>query len=151
MDSKSSLIKDSKKYGHWLLFLLLIFCFRVGAQLIQLVFPLSFLPPFEAWHSGALPYWLLVVFQVVIILVFSGFVFRFYEGKESPARKLGIIYLSVGIPYFCIMIFRLAAGITFASDHIWFSAIIPTLFHLPLASFIILIGHFHYRFGQREN
>jgi len=150
MDNKSSLIKDSKNYGRWLFFLLLIFCFRVSAQLIQLIFPVSFLPPFETWHSGALPYWLLVVFQVIIILVFTGFVFRFYKGKETPARKLGKIYLSVGIPYFCIMIFRLAAGLTFASDHSWFGARIPTLFHLPLASFIILIGHFHYKYGHRE-
>lgn len=150
MDINDSSGKKSKLYARWLFFLLLIFCFRVGAQLAQLISPVSFLPPFENWQSGALPYWLLVIFQVAIIFIFAGFVIRFYTGREVPNRKTGIIFLSVGISYFCVMVFRLVAGLTFASDHSWFGARIPTLFHLPLASFIILIGHYHYRFGHRE-
>ncbi len=50
-----------------LLILTVIFAFRVVAQLVQAWHPLRFLPPFEAWHSGALPYSWLVGTQVVIM------------------------------------------------------------------------------------
>ncbi|MEM7791418.1 MAG: hypothetical protein AAF546_08450 [Verrucomicrobiota bacterium] len=43
--------------------LLVIFCFRVFAQLLQAVQPVDFLPPFERWASGLLPYPILLITQ----------------------------------------------------------------------------------------
>ena len=138
----------SKKYLIWFLVLLLLFCFRVVAQFIQAFYPVDFLPPFEAWQSGALPYWLLVVFQFIIILVCINVVIRFARGKATPSYKAGRIYLALGGVYFSVMLFRLVVGLTFATDHNWFGARIPTVFHLVLASFLLLLGRFHYKYGQ---
>ncbi|HNK14812.1 MAG TPA: hypothetical protein PLZ20_09620, partial [Nitrospira sp.] len=57
----------ARSYGLWLLGLLLLFLFRVLAQMIQLVAPVAVLPPFHAWQSGALPYPVLVGVQVLIL------------------------------------------------------------------------------------
>lgn len=137
----------AKKYSYWLGLLLLIFCFRVAAQMVQFISPVSFLPPFEDWHSGAMSYQILAVSQFVIIFVLLRFVYRFASGMEIPVRRTGQVYLSFGVAYFGIMLFRLAGGLTFASGHSWFGAHIPTLFHLVLAAFLILLGHFHFWFG----
>jgi hypothetical protein len=37
------------------------------AQPLSLVVHSAFLPPFESWHSGALPYGLLIASQVAIL------------------------------------------------------------------------------------
>jgi len=138
---------NEKKYSFWLGILLLIFCFRVVAQFIQFINPVSFLPPFEDWQSGALSYEILVVSQILIIFVLLRFVVRVGNGNELPDRKSGQVYLIFGLAYLGLMLFRLGAGLTFATDHSWFSARIPTLFHLVLASFLILLGFFHFNFA----
>jgi hypothetical protein len=43
---------------------------------------------------------------------------------------------------------RLLIGLTVAPDHYWFSARLPTLFHLVLACFILIYGRFHLIFGR---
>jgi hypothetical protein len=57
--------------GCWHLIILsilfLLFLARVLSQLIQSVYPLDFLPDFESFQSGALPYGALLVFQLLII------------------------------------------------------------------------------------
>jgi len=142
------LASTSRKYFTCFLGLLLLFCFRVVAQLIQLFYPVDFLPPFEAWHSRTLPYWLLVIFQLIIILTCINVVIRFIRDKANPNYKTGRIYLGLGFVYFSIMSFRLVAGLTFGTDHGWFSVKIPTFFHLVLASFLLLLGRFHYKYGK---
>ena len=137
-----------KKYFMWLLVLLLLFCFRVAAQLIQAFYPVDFLPPFEAWHSRALPYWLLVTFQFIIILVCINVVIKFTRGNVNPNYKAGRIYLGLGFVYFSMMLFRLVIGLTFVTNHGWFSARIPTFFHLVLASFLLFLGSFHYKYDK---
>jgi hypothetical protein len=139
-----------QKYSLWLSILLLIFCFRVVAQFIQYVSPVSFLPPFGDWQSGALSYETLAVSQIIIIFVLLRFVLRVANGKEIPDRKSGQVYLIFGLIYLGLMLFRLGAGLTFATDHSWFNARIPTFFHLVLASFLILLGFFHSNFATER-
>ena len=57
-------------YFNILLALFLMFALKVAAQLIQAFDPVPFLPPFAAWNSGALPYPLLVLSQMLIMAVF---------------------------------------------------------------------------------
>ena len=141
-------MRTEKKYSCGLGILLIIFCFQVGAQFVQFISPVAFLPSFEDWHSGALPYEVLAISQIIIIIVLLRFVLRLASGREIPDRKAGQIYLIFGWTYFGIMLFRLSAGLTFASGHVWYGAILPALFHLVLASFLILLGHFHFKFGK---
>lgn len=128
--------------------LLLLFCFRVGAQLLQYFYPVSFLPAFENWQSGALPYWVLVIFQIIIIVICFRMTYQIITGTAQPNRKTGRFCLLFGIIYFSIMLFRLVAGLTFTPDHVWLGAKLPAFFHLVLASFLLILGHFHFKFGK---
>ncbi|MCY4625891.1 MAG: hypothetical protein OXC99_12955 [Chloroflexi bacterium] len=46
------------------------------------------------------------------------------------------------------MAVRLVAGLTLLSDVEWFASTLPALFHVVLASFILLFGHYLYRAGK---
>lgn len=135
-------------YATILTLLLFLFCFRVGAQLLQAWFPVGFLPPFESWESGALPYWLLVVSQAIIILVCARVIWRLRAGLTMPSARTGIVLLVIGGLYFGLMCMRLIIGLTVAPDHYWFSARLPTLFHLVLAGFLLIYGRFHLTSGR---
>jgi hypothetical protein len=126
----------------------MLFCFRVTAQLLQAWAPVDVLPPFESWESGALPYWMLVVSQAIIILVCVRVIWRLYVGMTVPSAKIGRVRLVIGWLYFGLMCGRLIIGLTVAPDHYWFSARLPTVFHLVLASFILVYGRFHLAAGR---
>lgn len=123
--------------------LLGLFVFRVAAQLVQAVHPVPFLPSFDAWQSGALPYLLLLVFQLAIIAFCGRVVWQFQSGTVEPSPRAAHVYLPLGGIYFTVMAFRLVAGFSFAATHPWLGAHIPTIFHLVLASFLLLVGFFH--------
>jgi hypothetical protein len=65
-------------------------------------------------------------------------------GTVMPSIGKGRVIIALGLLYFGIMLLRLVLGFTIAQDHSWFSAKLPTMFHLVLATFLILYGHFHY-------
>ena len=143
MDSKADITNRTRSYGYGLMALLGLFVFRVVAQLIQAVYPVFFLPRFEVWQSGALPYPLLVVFQLAIIAFYGRVVWKFRSGTVEPNSRAAHIYLTLGGIYFTVMAFRLVTGFSFAADHPWLGAHIPTIFHLILSSFLLLAGFFH--------
>lgn len=123
--------------------LLLLFCLRVFAQLIQAWSPVTFLPPFTAWAGGALPYWLLVLCQFFIIVVCARVIWRLHKGLMIPSVTTGKVLLLLGSVYFGLMCARLIIGLTVGTDHFWFSARLPTLFHFVLAGFVLVCGWFH--------
>ena len=123
--------------------LLGLFCFRVAAQLIQALAPVSLLSSFEAWHSGALPYPLLVATQLVIITMYAWIAWGIQAGRTQPDRRLGRWLLGFGGVYFAFMLVRLALGATVAQQT-WFDAPIPSVFHLVLAGFLLVAGNFHF-------
>lgn len=133
----------SRIYSNWLQALLILFIFRVGAQMIQAIHPLTFLPAFDAWHSSALPYPVLVAFQLLIIIACVRVIWKFRAGEITPNPGTAKICLALGALYFSVMLFRLVAGLSFAADHPWLGAPIPTIFHLVLAVFVLTIGFFH--------
>ena len=133
----------SRAYAGVLLFLAGLFAFRVFAQLIQFAYPVEFLPPYSAWHSGALPYGWLVGAQGVILGLCLRIVWKLNKGTIFPTERKGKILLTLGIIYLLGMWIRLIVGLTIAPDHYWFGALLPTVFHLVLASFLALYGRFH--------
>ena len=134
---------DRNSYEYFLKALLAVFIFRVIAQLIQAIYPVSFLPPFDAWQSGALPYSVLLAFQLVIIVICGWIIWKFHTGPVRPSPRVAAIYLTLGGIYFTVMLFRLVAGFRFAADHPWVGAHIPTFFHLVLASLLLTVGFYH--------
>jgi hypothetical protein len=133
--------------------LLLLFSFRVIAQLLQYFFNLSFLPPDESWDSNTLPYGILIIVQIIIVFSFSKIIYKIARKRIVPNLKTGYTLIVFGTLYFAIMLFRLFAGFTLLHDVKWFSYPIPSFFHLVLASFLILFGYFHlsYNVGELKN
>ena len=133
----------ARVYRNWLLVLLGLFAFRVVAQFVQTASPTSLLPPFDAWQSGALPYPLLVLFQMTILALLGRIVWKLHRNTVQLSPKAGLAYLILGGVYFFVMIFRLVAGFSFAADHPWLGVHLPAVFHLVLAASLLTIGFFH--------
>ncbi len=132
--------KSEKQFAFALSVLMGLFIFRVVAQFVQFIYPVSWLPPFEAWHSATLPYSVLCMFQILIIALEVKIVTELWRGRRIKNPKRGKIYLYAGTIYFSGMFFRLIAGQTFLASSHWFQAWLPALFHLVLASFVIING-----------
>ncbi|MEM9892088.1 MAG: sterol desaturase family protein [Actinomycetota bacterium] len=117
-----------------------LFAGRVAAQLIQAVAEVAWLPAFDAWQSGALPYPALVAGQTAILTVQVGLIRRVADGRlgpDSPTRRMSAI---VGSIYGTVMAARLVLGTTVLDGHGWFDAPIPSLFHLGLAAFLVTLA-----------
>jgi hypothetical protein len=143
-------ISSQKLYTPWLFFCFCLFIFRVSAQLIQKFYELPFLPPFDAWYSGVLSYYWLLASQIMIIAIMGWVINLFVKGQILARYKLGLWLLALGGVYFVVMLFRLIAGFTFATEHHWLGAHIPAFFHIVIASFLLLVGHFHYKNGNKK-
>jgi hypothetical protein len=127
--------------------MLALFVVRVVAQPLALVVRASFLPPFESWHSGVLPYEVLAGTQLAIVVWQARTAQRFMTGRVQPRARLGALMLTLGGAYFVAMLLRLLLGATVFSDRRWFASPVPTVFHLILATYLLLYGHFHFHYG----
>ncbi|WP_455217425.1 hypothetical protein [Kaarinaea lacus] len=139
----------ARHYAPWLWGLFLVFVFRVVAQGSLTIWELPFLPPFDAWYSGALSYPQLLFSQIVIMAIMAFIAFRFSQCKVVADRTRGIILLVAGALYFSLMFVRFFIGVFGLSELTWFSRPIPSFFHLVLASFVLLIGHYHFRYSRQ--
>jgi hypothetical protein len=135
----------SINYTLWLWIFTALFCFRITAQLLVANFEIGFLPPFDSWHSGTMPYLLLLFIQIVILSVMVRTNYRYSSGKMLSNPVLGKGLLIFGIIYLLVMLIRLGLGLTVFSENRWFGNYIPTFFHLVLASWILMIGRFIYK------
>ncbi len=140
--------KASQPYAKWLWLCAGLFAFRVAAQLAALLFKPNFLPAFESWHGGVLPYPLLLTTQILILICLAWTAWKFSQNFVYPSRRLGIAIISIASFYFLVMSFRLLLGLTILSEQRWFASYLPAFFHLVLACYLFLYGHFHYRHGK---
>jgi len=134
----------SRRYAKWLWGLFALFAFRVAAQPAALLIDHPLLPRFESWHSAALPYGVLLGSQVLILTAFGWAAWRFTLGGLVARRRVGIAALALGGLYFAAMVVRLIFGLSMLRHLRWFASPLPTVFHLALAAFVLLCGHFHY-------
>ena len=125
--------------------LLGVFLFRVVAQFVQWVYPVGFLPPFDEWQSGVLPYPVLLLAQIAVLSLLIVIVTSHANGRHVGRRRRGIAWMSGGGVYFGVMALRLVASDTFAAPDSWLGATIPSFFHLVLACFLLLHGYSHLR------
>lgn len=117
-----------------------LFVGRVGAQLLQAIHPVGWIPAFDVWHSGVLPYPYLLASQLCIIGLMSFCLHRVRNGAIRSGRWKYWMCFYFGGAYFAFMAFRWIAGLTFLADDPWFSRTLPAFFHLVLAGFILLLG-----------
>jgi len=139
----------SRLHSALLALLMAAFLFRVGAQAVQAWHPVAWLPPFESWHSATLPYWMLLVSQLVILAAQLWVLAAMLAGRHRPRRSTGVVLLVLGDAYFAFMLFRLVGGLTVLQHVPWFQPLLPTVFHLVLAAFLLVLADFHLRFHAR--
>jgi hypothetical protein len=138
---------SSRRYARWLWLLSALFVIRVLAQPLALAVSNPLLPRFDAWHSGVLPYPFLVFTQLLVLVWLGRTAWVFSTGAVVPSRRIGAATIVLGSVYFGTMALRLALGATVLKDARWFASPLPTVFHLVLASYLLLTGHFHLRYG----
>jgi hypothetical protein len=126
-----------------------LFALRVVAQPLSLVVRSHWLPAFDAWQSGAVPYWLLLLSQIAILAVFVPGTVAVARGTAQLRRRSGVLLFAVGTMYLMSMITRLALGMTAMRGHAWFDRPIPTSFHLVLATSVMVYARFQWRYGRR--
>jgi hypothetical protein len=141
----------SKRYVPWLSLLICLFTIRVVAQPLSLFFQFKLLPSFESWHGGVLPYPILIVAQGLIIVWMCRVVKQFNNGSALASHRLGVYVLIFASIYFTLMLVRLILGLTLLVENRWFASMLPALFHMVLATFLLLYGHFHFRIGKHLN
>ena len=133
---------QGRLYFPWMAMLAGLFVLRVAGQLVQALHQVPFLPPFEEWQGLAMPYAALLSVQAAVIVVAAVVLRRVRADSMAPRRWKHLGCYVVGGVYFAAMAFRLAAGQTFLAEYDWFAKWLPAFFHLVLASFILLLGHY---------
>ena len=121
------------------------FLARVVSQAVQNWAPVSFLPPFDDFQGSGLPYSVLLSAQIAILVLLVVVVARMHHGRSLISRRLILPVLVAGGVYFAVMAVRLVLGLSVLSHSVWFSTWIPTVFHLVLASLMVLIAAYQHR------
>ena len=127
----------------WLWILLGLFCLRVIAQPLSKTLQSPLLGEFDTWHSGVIAYPVLLMAQLAIVAGLSSLALAFSRGAVIPNVSLGRWFFYVGVVYLCVMLVRLALGLTVLAGSPWFASPLPTIFHCVLACFLILVGRTH--------
>jgi hypothetical protein len=148
--NNSDTLISAKAHAKWLWLCAGLFAIRVIAQAVALVLPSDFLPTFESWHGGVLPYAVLLSTQLLILYWMVKTAKRFSLNAIQPRQRFGMLVTIFASFYFGIMLLRLILGLTILSEHRWFASYLPAFFHLVLACYLFLYGHFHFRHGLKK-
>lgn len=119
-----------------------LFLCRVLGQIYVGIYAPAFLPDWEQWYSGLLPYPALLPTQILILMVMavasydatrrSGALFVETGGKRRTIRRLAAAYAAV-------MILRYLVRMALVPEARWFGQTIPIWFHLVLAAYLALL------------
>ena len=129
----------------------LLFILRVFGQILVAVREVGFLPPFEQWYSGLLPYPLLLPVQIAMIAVMLKIVGDFARGDGyfvNLQPLVGRILIGLGCVYFLGMVVRYVMTMVLHPELRWFTGTIPIWFHMVLATFIFTLGEYQVRRGR---
>ncbi len=136
------------RYAVALWLLLGLFCLRVLGQFVVAFFGVAFLPPMEEWYSGLIPYGPLLTAQVLIIMLLSYVSLSFTRGAGyfvRPNRGLGRGLVLFGVLYLTAMIIRYIGRMSLLPDERWTGGSIPIFFHWVLATYVLVVGQYHWR------
>ncbi len=121
--------------------LLSLFMLRVLGQLLVVAGIAPFLPPLDDWQSGLLPYPVLLASQILILGVLATVCVQFSRGRGYFVRRHRLLATPlwvVGWIYAIGMVVRYAL---LRRD------VIPVVFHIVLASFLLVVSAHHRRQG----
>ena len=122
-----------------------LFALRVIGQLLVVVRAPRWLPPMDQWYSGLLPYPRLLATQLVICLgmavLIGGLVGR-AGWAVGPWPLVGAALVPIGYVYAAAMAVRYAVRMASRPDQRWLGGCIPIVFHVVLATWIVVLGAF---------
>jgi hypothetical protein len=131
--------------------LTLLFLLRVLGQALVAGFGVTWLPAMEHWHSGLIPYPMLLSIQLLMLIIMVKIIWDVWLGtgffalvRPSWSRFL-ICFSAI---YAGAMALRYVLTMTFYPEMRWFGGTIPIFFHFVLAGFIYVFGRFHSRAGR---
>jgi hypothetical protein len=124
--------------------LLVLFVARVVGQMLAATTRPRWLPPMSRWYSGVMPYRYLLPAQLVIIGLMIAMSVG-VSGATGPLglrrQQLGMIALLASYAYAAGMVWR--AGYRAALPPERRGVVIPIVFHLVLAAFLLVYGSWH--------
>jgi hypothetical protein len=120
-----------------------LFALRVAGQAIQRWLPLPFLPPSGAFQGSTIPYPVLLPVQLAILAIMLGVARRVRRDTLARREPIGRVLSFAGRVYFLAMLARLAIGLTVPEAPAWFRAPISSVFHLVLATFVLVLAAHH--------
>ena len=141
-------MRDPTIFGpyQWL-FTVLVFG-RVLGQLVVARFAPRWLPPFEHWQSGLLPYPALLAGQAIVLTLMFWISIDFSRGAGfwvEPRPRLGLAALVWSYLYFAAMLARYVIRMVRRPDQRWLGGTIPIIFHSVVAAFQWTLGTYHVR------
>ena len=122
------------------------FASRVAGQLLTTIADVGFLPPFERWYSGAVPYPVLLPLQLALIIVMLTIVRDFARGRgyfTILSARSGCIIKRLSYLYALVMVVRYAVTMVLHPELRWFTGTLPIWFHFVLAAFLFVLGYFN--------
>jgi hypothetical protein len=125
-----------------------LFVARVLGQALVASGGVGFLPPFERWYSGLMPYWLLLPVQIIMIAVMLKIVRDFARGAGyfvALRPRTGSILMWFSYLYAFAMAVRYVVTMTLHPELRWFTGTIPIWFHFVLAAFLYTLGRYQVR------
>ncbi|MFB3045966.1 MAG: hypothetical protein ACE10A_06610 [Acidiferrobacterales bacterium] len=128
----------------------LLFILRVCGQILVVVVDIDFLPPFELWYSGLLPYSVLLPIQILIIGAMLKIVLDFAKRSGffiTPKPRAAVFIKWFSYVYFFSMGARYVIAMILYPELRWFTDTIPIWFHMVLAAFLYTFSHYHLRQG----
>jgi len=126
-----------------------LFLFRVLAQYLQSHYSLPFLPKFDAWHSGTIPYSSLLCLQAFALAIGWRWINLAKARTPQSTKRKSQLLFCVGLLYLTLNTSRLLAGCFLYPEHAWFSAHLATVFHFPIALFILCFAHIQWSSTSR--
>lgn len=123
-----------------------VFCLRVIGQFLVAFFHVGFLPPMEAWMSGAVSYPVLLALQISIMALMGKICWDMQHPDgyfAQPNGQLGRFLLEAGALYFAIMLMRYSLRMALYPHERWLGGSLPIFFHCVLALFVMVYGAYH--------
>ena len=120
-----------------------LFLGRVFGQILAVLAAPLWLPSVEHWHSGLLPYPVLLPAQILILMFMSLVTYDTFRQNGVwyvRKRRTKRILRCVAYLYMAAMALRYVLTMALVPELRWFGQAIPITFHFVLASYILVLG-----------
>lgn len=133
------------RHGRLLAVLTVLFLGRVLGQALVAFLSVRWLPAMYEWHSGLIPYPILLAIQLIMLVIMfkiSGDIWRgagFFARRQPSWSRYLVGFSAI---YAAAMVLRYLLTMIFLPEMRWLGGTIPIFFHFVLAAFVFTWGRF---------